>query len=413
MQEVKPFHTAKPDGLYRVGVRTEVLEFEGRDMRVVIWYPALEVEGAEPHVFAHDELKARVMGSGVLDAPPDRSGAPYPLIVYSPGLTGPADVSVFYAQNLASHGYVAIGVDHLDAAQWDLLFREGNWKNLLRFLPRLLKEFIVGNPSDTVLIGFTGHFRRTEFGLKYRPPEARLVFDKAAEWSSDRSHPLRGMIAADIIGMTGHSLGAWTSLVMGGMSLKYDAGLCEGDFDINRGCIADYDPGCTRSARSLDSPFALRDERVKAILPLGSPIFHRRAPDNAREIKVPLMFLTGDDKRFEATVYRQKEVYDSAPAPKYFVVIRDTDHFVICDMLLASPYTGHLPLHRFRGHFPQKAQVYKDYSSAFFDLYLKGDDSRADILRAPAQPFVKQLWYEGEAHEHTFQACREIGGRTN
>ncbi len=394
MKASEVFHTTPPDGLYRVGVRIAWLEFEGRKLRVVIWYPALEVEGAEPYVFKHDEIKAAVKGSAVLDAPPDRSGAPYPLIVYSPGLTGPADVSVFYTQNLASHGYITIGIDHLDAGQWDLMFRDGNWRNLLRFFPRILKEFVVGNPSDTVLVAFSGHFRGTEFGLSYRPPEARLVFDQAAVWNEDASSPLHDMIACDTIGMTGHSLGAWTSLLFGGMSLKYDAALCSSDFSINRGCIADHDPGCTLSARSLENPFTLRDERVKAILPMGSPIFHRNAPENAAEIKVPLLFLSGDDRRWEATVYRQKEVYDSAPSPKYMVIIKDTDHFVICDMLLGSPYTRRAPLPRFRAHFREKAQAYKDYSAAFFDLYLRGDDGKAAILKEPNQPFVKQVWHE-------------------
>jgi hypothetical protein len=106
-------------------------------------------------------------------------------------------VSVFYAQNLASHGYFVIGIDPLDTAQWDLLFKDRNWKNLIRFFPRTLKEFIVGNSSDTVLVSFTGHFRKTEFGLKYRPAEASQVFDKAAEWNIDPSHPLSGMIIPD------------------------------------------------------------------------------------------------------------------------------------------------------------------------------------------------------------------------
>ena len=258
----------------------------------------------------------------------------------------------------------------------------------------MLKEFVVGNPSDTVLVNCTGHFRKTEFGLKYRPPEVSLVFDKASEWNNDASHPLAGMLDPDNIGMTGHSLGAWTTLLFGGMSLKYDAGLCASDFDINKGCIADHDPGCTESARRLESPFALRDARVKAILLLASPIFHRNIPENAREIKVPLMFLTGDDKRWEATVYRQKEVYDNAPSPKHFVVLKETDHFVICDLLLASPYTRHLPRPKFRKHFNEKAMVYKDYSSAFFDLYLKGDDAKADILKAPNQAFVTQALHQ-------------------
>jgi predicted dienelactone hydrolase len=203
------------------------------------------------------------------------------------------------------------------------------------------------------------------------------------------------MIELDTIGMTGHSLGAWTTLLLGGMSLKYDESLCAGDISINRGCLADHDPVCTRAARSLESPCALREERIKAILPMASPIFQHDIPENAREIKVPLMFLTGDDKRWEATVCRQKEVYDNAPGPKHFVVIRDTDHYVICDMWLkARNILTRFRLPKFKEHFQEKAQAYKDYSVAFFDLYLKGDESGADILRAPNQPFVKQVWNE-------------------
>ncbi|MEW6554346.1 MAG: hypothetical protein AB1384_08685 [Actinomycetota bacterium] len=395
MRETEIVNTSTPDGPFKVGVRTEWLEFEGRDLRVVIWYPAREVEKAEPHVFRSDDLGSAVRGSAVLEAPPDRSGAPYPMILYSPALTAPADASVFYTQNLASHGYVVAAVDHLDANHLDLVVRDGNWKNLLRYFPRMFKEFVTGDPSVTVLVMFSGHFRSTEFGLKYRPHEARLAIDNAAIWNGDASSPLYGMIDLDTIGMTGHSLGAWTTLLLGGMSLKYDESLCAGDSDINSGCIADHDPVCTRSARSLESPYALRDERIKAILPMASPIFHHDAPDNAREIKVPLMFLTGDDKRWEATFYRQKEVYDSAPGPKHFVVIRDTDHYVICDMWLKSRVIlARFRLPKFKQNFQEKAQAYKDYSVAFFDLYLKGDDSRADVLQAPNQPLVKQVWSE-------------------
>lgn len=48
---------------------------------------------------------------------------------------------------------------------------------------------------------------------------------------------------------------------------------------------------------------------------------------------------------------------------------------------------------RFKQHLKEKAQAYKDYPVTFFDLYLKGDEREADILRAP-DPFVKQVWHE-------------------
>ncbi|MBC7074899.1 MAG: hypothetical protein H5T98_02255 [Syntrophomonadaceae bacterium] len=364
-------------------------------MRLLVWYPALKVEGAEPYLFLNDKLGTAVAGSAVMDAPPDKSEAPYPLVVYSPGLTATADASVFYTQNLASHGYVVVSMDHLDANQLDLVVREGNWKNLVRFFPRMLKEFVIGNPSDTVLVMFTNHFRKTEFGLRYRPQEVRLAIDSAIEWNEDTSSPLHNLMDTDAIGLTGHSLGAWTALLLGGMTLKQYEGFYACGMDINQGCIADHDPCRTEFARSLESPHALRDERVKAILPMAPPIFHRRVSENAGEIKVPLLFLTGDDKRWEATVSRQKEVFYSAPPPKHFVFIQDTDHFVICDMLMKSRYVlNRLRPPKFKRHFHEKAQVYKDYSVAFFDLYLKGKEDAVEILRSSDRPFVRQAWCE-------------------
>lgn len=392
MKRMTIFHTVSPDGPYPVGVRMEWSKIGARAIRTLVWYPAKTVAGAEPFLFVNERLGAAVAGSAVLNAPPDRSAAPYPLILYSPALTAPADASVFYTQNLASHGYVVISVDHMDANQLDLIVRNGNWRNLVRFFRRMSKEFIKGNPSVTVLVMFSGHFRRTEFGLRYRPLEARTAIDNAALWNGDPSSPLMGMIDLERIGMTGHSLGAWTTLLFGGMSLKYDERLCAGRHDINSGCIADHDPCCTPFARSLSTPTALRDERVKAILPMGSPIFQHNIRDNAMEIRVPVMFLTGDDRRWEATLRTQKEVYDNAPGPKHFVIIRDTDHYVICDMWMKSRIILNRirPL-RFKRDFQEKAQVYKDYSVAFFDRYLKGDDRAAHILWEPGHPFVKQV----------------------
>lgn len=92
-------------GPYQVGTRTFVFEDTGRDGREVsisVWYPAIQ--------------PADSTGSGPFrDADPDASHAPYPLILSS-GKTGNQ-----FGRHLASHGFVAAGVNRMDSTdRWDL-----------------------------------------------------------------------------------------------------------------------------------------------------------------------------------------------------------------------------------------------------------------------------------------------------
>ena len=66
----------------------------------------------------------------------------------------------------------------------------------------------------------------------------------------------------------------------------------------------------------------------------------------------------------------------------------------ITDATLSVSF-ARLALPGFRSHFADKAQAYKDYSVAFFNLYLKGDSSRAEILKKPSSQFV-ELWFEAD-----------------
>jgi predicted dienelactone hydrolase len=391
MDNAGVFHTSPPDGPYPVGVKLIDLDFEGRRLPVVIWYPAQKVEGAEPYVFVNDSVQSKVQGAAILDAPPDNSKAPYPLIVFSPGVGAAGDAYVFYTQNLASYGYVVVGISYPEDANQStqMLFENGNLGNLFWFFPQVLSQFLNNNSSDVVLTLYSEHFRETQFGLTYRPQETSFVMDHAAEWTKDPSSPFHGMIDANNIGLTGHSLGAWISLLYGGMTVKPNPE-CTGNLSTD--WIASCDPGNTQAAQALGPARSLLDPRVKAIIPLASPIFNRDILRNARNIRTPMMIITGDNPVWESTFSMQWDVYQSARSAKYMVKIKDTDHFVVSDVLQGSYIAKFLPLPFNGGNFDQKAQGYKDYSAAFFNLYLKKDKSMTNILKAPNQPFVVQVW---------------------
>jgi predicted dienelactone hydrolase len=92
-------------GPYQAGVRTFAFEDAGRDERAVgvtVWYPAVQPQ---------DWTSSRAAP----DADPDRSGAPYPLIL------GSAKVGSIFAPHLASHGFVVAGVNRQDSRdRWGL-----------------------------------------------------------------------------------------------------------------------------------------------------------------------------------------------------------------------------------------------------------------------------------------------------
>jgi hypothetical protein len=178
-----------------------------------------------------------------------------------------------------------------------------------------------------------------------------------------------------------------------------DYELSPADCDAARMSAVDWDPCCAESVRALKNPFALKDDRIMAILPMAPPIFHKSSEigRNAARIETPLMIITGDDPRWEASFGPIWEVYDHASGPKYLVEILDTDHFVVTDnvetlpanakKMIPGPQSNHT-------HFAEKARAYKDYSAAFFNLYLKGDKTGIELLHEPNQRFVKHLWYQ-------------------
>jgi predicted dienelactone hydrolase len=132
-----------PTGPYAVGAVTLELVDDARAeiyadgagaprrFLIQIWYPALPERGDRrapwmddagivapaiadwldlpPFFLDHLEL-ART--SSYLEAPVDPSGAPYPVLIFSHGWGGFRAQNTFQLQELASHGYVVVGMEH-------------------------------------------------------------------------------------------------------------------------------------------------------------------------------------------------------------------------------------------------------------------------------------------------------------
>lgn len=106
-----------------------------RPLRVEVWYPATADAATAPRALYRllDEAPASlderlagvdvpdIEGEAARDAPVERLGAPYPLVVFSHGNGGLRFQNMALMTHLASHGHVVVAPDHTGDTLWDAL----------------------------------------------------------------------------------------------------------------------------------------------------------------------------------------------------------------------------------------------------------------------------------------------------
>ena len=227
MGEPLPFAPAAADaapdpatyGPYPVGVRTETFvdtlridDDTGEPRRLVteIWYPAVEAARAGPfETYAlydrvPDDLRAGLtpedLGTlptqAVRDAPPRQDGVSFPVVVFSHGKGGLREQSTYFTVYLASHGYVVAAPDHQGDTTVDLL-----------------RELVDNGDiqQDSVLQAMAD-----------RPDDVVALLDLLQD-SLAEDDPLRPLLDFERVGCTGHSFGAFTSLVAATIDTRIDA----------------------------------------------------------------------------------------------------------------------------------------------------------------------------------------------
>ncbi|KAI1780355.1 alpha/beta-hydrolase [Hypoxylon cercidicola] len=374
--------TADPIGPYRVGVSFETYCFQGRGVTLNYWYPALPATGSNPYVSA-----GGIVGKAVKDAPVDSSNGPYPLIIFSPGLAAVDDAYYFYTQNLASNGYVVVSIQHLDARNANVTTKE--FALILAAI-----DAAAGNTIGAVIEEYTDFFRETQFALTYRPQEIEFALDQTIRSTNNDSSPWYGIIDTENIGMSGHSLGGfYTNIVGGGMPIYCDYLMTPTQLNPAYPVLSEVSPCAFPARKNMTGPFALHDSRIKAIIPLAAPTFLPRTQlaRSAAQIKIPMMTITGDNRTSETTAWVQRDIYERAAGPSYWLQIKDTNHYLVADSYGLSPVLSVSMSVGDKANFFDKAAVYMTYSAAFFDYYVKGNETAFATLHTMFSSYVKEL----------------------
>jgi predicted dienelactone hydrolase len=256
------------------------------------------------------------------------------VIVFSHGLGGSRTGYQYICDHLATHGYLVIVPTHKgsDTQSVGQEVREHVRDRLKGETPA--KGVLQENTSDPE-------------NLKNRPADVAFVLDRLAK---DEKY---GKLA-DLrrVGVAGHSFGAYTAMVEGGMEVNLP-----------------------------NEPHkAMRDPRVKAVVPMspegqGFMGIDGHAWDH---FTTPALFLTGtkDYGQGEMEAAWRREAFDTLrrvdrPVDAYLVVIKDAGHMTFAQ----GPGVA------MRTESARDAALIRATTTAFFDAYVKGDSKAMAWLK--------------------------------
>jgi len=214
-----------PGGSYTVGrtvfrwtdtSRPEVLTEDPNDFREVmalIWYPAELGTGTKTRYFhgLATVSKALIQSGEVswwevfglrfirseipLDVKPLQDQNPFPVVLLSPGNGTNIEFYASLASEIASHGYIVVGINHPhDVPAVELSNGE-----------------VAAYDASQWLLDANAHQTYTAERIKVRTADVLFVLDQLEITNSDVNSPFAGILDLDSVAVAGHSLGGITA----------------------------------------------------------------------------------------------------------------------------------------------------------------------------------------------------------
>jgi len=240
--------------------------------------------------------------------------SPAPVVLFSHGLGGSREGSVYLGKHWAARGYLAVFLQH-----------PGSDTSVWLGVP----------PADRMAALRDAANART---FVERVQDVPAVLDLLTQWGKDQSHPLAGRVNMDRVGMSGHSFGAVTTQAVSGQR----------------------DP----RGRTL-----FTDKRIDAAIIMSPSAPRRGTADSAfGAISLPWMLLTGTRDTApigNADLASRLSVYPALPAGgKYELVLNDAEHSAFTDRALPGDSMARNPNHH---------RAILALTTAFWDAWVVGD----------------------------------------
>jgi dienelactone hydrolase len=341
-----------------------------RELMAVVWYPADPAPDAEPalwldeawiepmvETFSADSEGLLTVSYAYLDAPPAANGAPFPVLVMSHGDTVPPWFYTSFAEELASHGYVVVGVSHT-YNPWVTVFPDG------RIIPSEIEaqsagaDLVPGSSFQEQLDSLWDH---NSVMLDTWAEDLSFVVDQLENLSED--DPLAGMLDLSNLGVFGHSFGGAAAFEVLSRDARFVAGA------------------------SLDgSPSNLYENGIQQpiLLFTSAPPLTSEMLDQYRE----RLGLTEEEMQaLEPRLLRAETLFEASPVA-YRVMIDGASHSTYSDIPLVNeivPFESGPPgdIDPVYAH-----RIISDVMLDFFDHALKGQPNSEDL-------FYPELHIEG------------------
>ena len=314
-----------------------------RTLPVDIWYPAKTRSGAKPVSYADSlpgeppqgPIRFTVKGLAVRAAAPD--GGRYPLVIVSHGYSGTPVAMTWLTENLASKGYVVAAIHHNDPNISD---------------PSKAGQPMLRRPLDIAFVAKALQARARAGGLANVDP--------------------------DRVAVIGYSMGGYGALTVAGATLN-PAGRAA--LAVSGGALKPYLRGGPKVAD-------LRIAGLKAVVVMapagGGSGFNAWGAEGLADLTTPLLVIGGDRDRTVGYADGVRKVFEQAVhADRYLLVFQNGGHNI--GMNGAPPEMRQQLWDQDWFEDPvwskdRTAAIQQHMITAFLDLWVKGDASRAAYL---------------------------------
>lgn len=337
-----------PTGPYKVGtVSYDLLDpsraetytpapDDKREIMVQVWYPASPAPGARtgpwldrldltgPIIARYINLPSFALDHAGLvrtnsypDAPVSEGQARYPVVVYSHGWNGFRAVNTNQMEALASHGYIAVSIDHTYGAMFTV-FPDGRVAlNNPDALPDNAPPDEYQKDSETVEATYAA--------------DIRFVLDQLEQWNAGSGDGrFAGRLDMTRVGLFGHSTGGGAVVL-----------------------ACSLDPRCT-AGLGMDA----------WVVPIPASVV-------PGPIAQSFMFMRSEVWATDKNKARLDVLYNVLTGSAYRLTIKGTGHYDFTLLPLLTPLAPYLKL---KGPLEgnRAIQIVTDYMLAFFDKHLKG-----------------------------------------
>jgi predicted dienelactone hydrolase len=280
--------------------------------------------------------------------------ATLPVIVISHGLGSGRAAFKYFAEHLASHGFVVAVPEHPGSSE--------------RQISALLdgKAEDVSNPKEFI----------------DRPLDVSFLLDELSQLNQTDDR-FKGHLNLNQVGVMGQSFGGYTALALVGAKLNFES--------LKKGCNQSFAQSLNLSlllqcqAQQLPKKdYDFRDPRVKAAIainPITSGVF---GAEGFKSIQAPVMMISGTADSITPPLAEQIEPFTWLPnIEKRLILIDGATHFSTIDELQPTERAFVTPKELI-GRTPEVARTYmRALGLAFFRAYVKKQPNTA-IFLSPA-----------------------------